>query len=107
MAFVDIATSEQLVEGEPLGLVVAEKPIFIVRFEGKVRAINDVCSHQYALLSEGYYEDGKAECPLHQAQFDVCTGAASCGPSTGPVAVYAVEEVDGKVRIDVNASPAA
>jgi 3-phenylpropionate/trans-cinnamate dioxygenase ferredoxin subunit len=107
MAFVEVASSAQLVEGEPLGLVVSAKPVFIVRFEGKVRAIGDVCSHQYALLSEGYYEDGKAECPLHQAQFDVCTGAASCGPTTGPVPVYAVEETDGRVHVDVDAAPDA
>jgi 3-phenylpropionate/trans-cinnamate dioxygenase ferredoxin subunit len=105
MAFVEIAKSEQLIDGEPLGLVVKERPVFIVRFEGVVRAIGDVCSHQYALLSEGYYEDGKAECPLHQAQFDVCTGAASCGPTTGPVPVYVVQEEDGRVSIDVDVLP--
>lgn len=86
-----------------MGVVVEEKPVFVVRFQGVIRAIGDVCTHQYALLSEGWYEDGKAECPLHQAQFDVCTGHASCGPSTGPVSVFAVREEGGKVSVDITA----
>jgi 3-phenylpropionate/trans-cinnamate dioxygenase ferredoxin component len=101
MAFVEIASSEQLAEGEAQGFVVEEKPVFVVRYQGVVRAMDDVCSHQYALLSEGWYEDGKAECPLHQAQFDVCTGHASCGPKTGPVAVFKVCEQGGRVSVDV------
>lgn len=42
--------------------------------DGNYYALEDVCPHAYALLSQGFVDDGKVECPLHEALFDVRTG---------------------------------
>jgi 3-phenylpropionate/trans-cinnamate dioxygenase ferredoxin subunit len=60
-----------------------------------------VCTHQYALLSEGYVEDGCIECPLHQGRFDLKTGAALGAPVTEPVRVYRVRAEDGKYYVEI------
>ncbi len=52
------------------------------------RATDNICSHEYALLSEGWLENGCIECPLHAAQFDVRTGKALCAPEDTDLEVF-------------------
>jgi len=62
---------------------------------------DDICTHQYALLSEGYIEDGCVECPLHQGTFDLATGEAKCAPATQPIRVYPVRTHGDQVQADL------
>jgi 3-phenylpropionate/trans-cinnamate dioxygenase ferredoxin subunit len=64
--------------------------ICVAKVKGEVFAINDTCSHSDASLSEGDIVDGKIECWLHGAQFDLKTGEAVTPPATIPVATYEV-----------------
>ena len=54
-----------------------DKEIALINCEGKFYAIDDLCSHAEASLSEGEVYDCKVECPLHGAEFDLNTGAVS------------------------------
>lgn len=91
----------ELGEAEALAVEVAGKEIAVCRSEGQLHAISNVCTHQYALLSDGYIEDGTIECPMHQARFDLKTGAALSAPASEPVKVYRVLVEDGKAWVDV------
>ena len=42
-----------------------DKEIALFNCEGKFYAIDDLCSHSEASLSEGEVYDCKVECPLH------------------------------------------
>jgi nitrite reductase/ring-hydroxylating ferredoxin subunit len=55
---------------------------------GDFRATDNICSHEYAQLSDGWLEDGCIECPLHAARFDVRTGKALCAPAETDLQVY-------------------
>lgn len=101
MSKFDAMASEALPEGLPKPLMLGGQQIMLVRFEGRAYATANVCTHAYALLTDGWYEDGCVECPLHQAAFDVRTGRPTCGPATQPVATYAVEERDGRISVDL------
>lgn len=59
--------------------------IAIFRTEEGFRALDDVCSHEYALLSEGEVWDGQVYCPKHGSAFDLATGEASGLPATDAV----------------------
>ena len=48
--------------------------IALYRLGGEVHALDDVCTHALALLSQGFIEGGAVECPLHGARFDIATG---------------------------------
>jgi nitrite reductase/ring-hydroxylating ferredoxin subunit len=85
----------------PFALRVGEEQICVVRLEDGVFAINDVCTHEYALLSDGYCEEGKIECPLHQACFDLHTGKALNEPAEIDVATYPTKVEDGVVYVEV------
>ena len=45
-----------------------DKEIALINCEGKFYAIDDLCSHSEASLSEGEVYDCKVECPLHGAE---------------------------------------
>jgi len=96
-----VAAEEELKPETPLGIRVGEVQIALVRLEDGIFAVNDVCTHEYALLSEGYCEDGKLECPLHQACFDIRTGKALTEPAEVDVATYPVKVEGGAVFVQV------
>jgi len=83
-------------------VVVAGVPMAIVRSEGTIYSIFDVCSHQDVPLSEGDVEDGGIECWLHGSRFDLRTGKPSGPPATAPVAVYAVRVEGDDVLVDLD-----
>jgi nitrite reductase/ring-hydroxylating ferredoxin subunit len=101
LAWHEVPGAQALGEDEAMGLVVDERPIALCRSGGTLYALHDVCTHQFALLSEGYVEDGCIECPLHQGRFDLGTGAPKAPPVTEPVRVYRVKTEDGKVYVDL------
>ncbi len=88
MAWIRVAAADDVAEGEVVGVTAAGQQIALYRDKGEFFATSHVCTHQYALLSDGYFEDGCIECPLHQGSFDVRTGKAQCAPVTEDIKVY-------------------
>jgi nitrite reductase/ring-hydroxylating ferredoxin subunit len=80
-----------LVEGEPYGTKLAGTPIGLFRVAGACHAVHDVCTHEFALLSQGYQEGAVIECPLHGARFDVVTGKCLAPPARDDLAVFPVK----------------
>jgi len=77
-------------------------PVSVVRSDGHVYAIYDVCSHANVSLSEGEVEGHTLECWLHGSRFDLRNGKPTGLPATRPVPVYPVtiEGEDVLVRLD-------
>ena len=53
--------------------------VLVGRTEDGLFAVNDRCTHQAALLSNGRIRRGMIMCPLHGARFEVATGACVGG----------------------------
>jgi 3-phenylpropionate/trans-cinnamate dioxygenase ferredoxin subunit len=81
-------------DGTAVRVVIDDVPVAVVRSEGEVYAIHDVCSHANVALSEGEIEDQTIECWLHGSRFDLVTGRPTGLPATQPVPVYPVK-IDG------------
>jgi 3-phenylpropionate/trans-cinnamate dioxygenase ferredoxin subunit len=101
VAWHEVTAEDALGEDEALAVEVQGKPIAICRSAGAIHAVHNICSHQFALLTDGYVEDGCIECPLHQGRFDLKTGAALGAPVTEPVRVYPVKTEGGKVYVEI------
>lgn len=101
MAWHQVADAAAIGDEEALGVSVKEVPVAICRSRGVLHAIHNVCTHEYAPLSEGWVEDGGIECPYHQARFDLATGEAQCAPASEPVKVYPIRIEDGKVFVEL------
>lgn len=91
MNWIKIAEVGQVDDDSSLALEIQDKKLALHHTDGEYFVSDNVCTHQYALLSDGYLEDGCVECPLHQAQFDLRTGKAMNAPATIDIAVYPVK----------------
>ena len=59
------------------------------------------CTHQGALLRDGYFDRHLIECPLHQGCFDIRTGEPQGAPATRPLRVVEVRSRAGMVELCV------
>jgi NAD(P)H-dependent nitrite reductase small subunit len=80
-------------------VTLGDTPIALYRVEEAIHAIDDVCPHAFALLSQGFVEGGTVECPLHQACFEIATGRCLSGPATVDLRSYAVKVDGGDVYV--------
>lgn len=99
--FVRACSLSELEDDTPRRVEVGGTPISVVRTEGEVFAINDICSHANVSLSEGEVEDCQIECWLHGSSFDLRTGKPSGLPATRPVPVYPVKIIGDDVLVSV------
>jgi 3-phenylpropionate/trans-cinnamate dioxygenase ferredoxin subunit len=83
-----------VVDGGAVRVTIDGVPVAVVRSDGEVYAIHDVCSHANVALSEGEIDDQTIECWLHGSRFDLVTGRPTGLPATQPVPVYPVK-IDG------------
>ena len=67
--------------------------------DGRVFATANVCTHEFALLSDGWLEGCEVECPLHSGRFDVTTGRALCEPLKRDIQRYDVDVRDDGIFI--------
>ena len=100
---VTLARSEDIPDGQARSFEVGRRRIGIYNCRGTFHAIDDVCTHAFALLSEGSVDrfSCSVECPLHSAEFDLATGAVLTPPATDPVTVFPVSVVDGEIRVEL------
>ncbi|MCZ7564815.1 MAG: non-heme iron oxygenase ferredoxin subunit [Burkholderiales bacterium] len=70
----------ELTEDQPLTAKVAGKEIGVYKIGGALYALEDVCPHAYALLSQGFVEGEEIECALHGAKFHIPTGKCTKEP---------------------------
>jgi len=75
--------------------------------DGEIFAVDDVCTHAYALLTEGDIDGDTVECPLHMGKFDLRTGQPRCFPATRAVRAHKVEVSDGNIYVHVGVAPDA
>jgi naphthalene 1,2-dioxygenase ferredoxin component len=88
-----------LAEGEVLGVLVSGKEIALYDLDGELHATDDICTHAYAKLSDGWLDKGEIECPLHAGRFDVKTGAATSPPCVDPIKTYEVRVAGDEIQV--------
>jgi len=101
MAWQRIASLSEIAVDAILGVDMDGSPVALYRLANEVFATAGICTHAMALLSDGFVEDGKIECPLHQGQFDIRSGKALCSPATEDLRTYAVKLDGDEILIDM------
>lgn len=83
-------------------VMVEDTPIAVFRIgDNEFYAIEDICSHDEASLSEGWFADKYViECPRHGAWFDIRTGKALRMPAVYPVRTFAVRIEGDEVFVE-------
>ncbi len=91
LTWIDVAATADVPAGGCLGIEIGARHIALYRLGARFFATTNVCSHQFALLSEGSVDGEFIECPMHQGRFHIPTGAPQGLPVTSPIAVYPVK----------------
>ncbi|MGF6508487.1 non-heme iron oxygenase ferredoxin subunit [Paraburkholderia sp. 32] len=63
-----------------LGVTIDTVKVGLFRVAGEIHALDDICTHGNALLSEGLLDGHEIECPLHAGLVDVRTGKGTTAP---------------------------
>ena len=90
-----VAKTTEIPADEAKRVIIGEHQIALFNLDGEYFATDDICTHAYASLSEGYIEDGCVECPLHAGLFDIKTGKAQGVPVTEDIKTFPVR-VEGE-----------
>lgn len=97
-----VPLDEDLPNGGLRRLVVAGRAVCVVRTDdGRLFAIDDICSHEEESLSEGQLLGCEIECPMHFSRFDVTTGEALNLPAMDPIRTYEVSADGDDLLVDV------
>jgi nitrite reductase/ring-hydroxylating ferredoxin subunit len=75
--------------------------IALCNVDGEFFAIDDVCTHAYASLADGYIEGDQVECPLHGACFDIRTGKVKSAPASVDLKTYPVKVEGDRIKVGV------
>ena len=70
--------------------------VLVVNVDGRLRAMQGICSHQYFELDKGFLTGSSLTCALHLSRFDLGTGEALDPPAEAPLAMYPVAVEDGE-----------
>ncbi len=100
--WVRVASVSEVAEGQMRGVRVGDREIAVYHLPGGTfHATDNICSHEYAQLSDGWLENGSVECPLHAARFDVKTGKALCAPAEKDLVVFEIKIEGGDLLVKV------
>jgi 3-phenylpropionate/trans-cinnamate dioxygenase ferredoxin component len=101
--FVKIATIHDIPDNEVCAFEHDGRNIAIYNVNGQLYATDDICSHAFAELHEGYFDadDCTIECPLHGSRFDIRSGAVLSLPAYEPIAIYQVRVEGEDVLVEI------
>lgn len=90
--FEPVASLGELSEGTVLQRVRSTgDAICLVRHNGQISAVSDICTHQHFSMSQGdLLPDGTLQCAWHGARYDCSTGQVKQVPATAPLPVFQV-----------------
>jgi 3-phenylpropionate/trans-cinnamate dioxygenase ferredoxin subunit len=92
--WVTVCAEGDVIEGELLLTTPNEDGVVLTRYDGRIYAISDTCTHEWCQLSEGRLDDEQLVCSCHGSVFDVTSGEVLLPPATEPLPTYEVR-VDG------------
>jgi nitrite reductase/ring-hydroxylating ferredoxin subunit len=86
-----VAVKGEVVEGEATQVKIGKILIALCQINGEIYAINDICTHEWACMSDGFIEAEEIECPIHMARFNILTGKVLSEPATEDLQTYKVD----------------
>lgn len=97
--FVPVLPESSLAEGEMRRVMAENVKVLLVRRNGEIHAIGEVCSHLGGPLAEGTLEGDVVECPWHGSRFSVRDGEVVSGPATHAQPLYETRVRNGQIEV--------
>jgi nitrite reductase/ring-hydroxylating ferredoxin subunit len=99
VGWVTVAQRAALAEGEVLGVEVGDEPIALYNIDGEIYATSNICTHAFAMLSEGWLDGDCIECPLPAGRFEVRTGKALGPPVEEDIKTFPARVVGDDIQV--------
>ena len=100
--WVRVAAIDEIAAGSALGVTVGDLNLAIYHLDdGRVFCTDNICTHAFALLTDGWMEGTTIECPLHAGQFDVCTGKGQGAPIEEDLKSFPVRVEGGEIMVEI------
>ena len=100
--WVKVATTDAIAEDDMIAVELEGRNIAVYHVGDAFHATANVCTHAYALLTDGFLDECTIECPLHAGRFDITTGRALGPPLTRDLKVYALRVEGTDILIDLD-----
>ena len=101
MAWTRVASRSEVEEKKIAEATVGETEIALYAVDGAIYATDNICTHAFARLSEGFLDGDCIECPIHQALFNVKTGEVVAPPASQPLKTFPCRVEGDDVLIDI------
>lgn len=98
---VHVCDLKELRPGDMQAIVANGENILIANIGGKIHAVSNICTHEYAELSNGFLIEDTITCPLHLSRFKLETGEVLNPPATKPLRRYKVVVQEKDVYVEV------
>jgi nitrite reductase/ring-hydroxylating ferredoxin subunit len=105
--WVRVAAVGDVETDDVIAVKVGEQEIALYNVDDKYYATSNICTHQYARLSEGFVIDGVIECPLHQGRFDIVNGKPKGAPVHVPLCTFPVKVEGNDIHVLLQPQPAS
>jgi nitrite reductase/ring-hydroxylating ferredoxin subunit len=89
----------KLAPGEMTGVQIGDREVALYNIGGQIKATDNLCTHAFAYLTDGWLEDGIVECPLHGGRFEVETGKGLGPPIPCDLLVHEVRLVGDDIQV--------
>ena len=96
-----IASTQDIPQGKTLCVSINEKEILLCHTAEGFYAVDNLCSHAEARLSDGKLKGQRILCPLHGAAFDVRDGSVLSRPASQPIRSYPLKLEGNTIQVSL------
>ena len=100
-AWIPVCNRDQVEQDNPFAAMAGQTAIGIYEVGGALHAVEDICPHAAAHLTQGFADGCEIECPLHNAVFDVTSGKHLRGEPCRDLKTFAVRVVDARIEVQL------
>jgi nitrite reductase/ring-hydroxylating ferredoxin subunit len=100
--WVRVAAVDDVAEGSAIPVEVMGLSLAVYHLEdGEFHCTDNICTHAFAQLTDGWLEGCIIECPLHAGQFDVRTGKGQGEPIEQDLKTFPIRVEGGDLLVQL------
>ena len=96
-----VCSIDELKDRKKMVVEIDNESVLILFANGRVYALSNICTHEYAEMMNGLVVDDTITCPVHLSRFKLDSGEVLNPPAEKPLKTYKVIEKNNEIFIEV------
>ena len=96
-----VCAIDELKDRKKMVVEIDNESVLILFANGRVYALSNICTHEYAEMVNGLVVDDTITCPVHLSRFKLDSGEVLNPPAEKPLKTYKVIEKNNEIFIEV------